>query len=84
MEMHREPNDVVTGGSIFKGAGPLLMDAAALALHRLAPLAHFTHGRFEPVVGALLLAFELHGQAVDDALLERLQATFPARLINKM
>jgi N-acetylglucosamine kinase-like BadF-type ATPase len=69
MEMHREPNDVVTGGSIFKGAGPLLMDAAALALHRLAPLARFTHGRFEPVVGALLLAFELHGQAVDDALL---------------
>lgn len=84
MDMHRAAHEVVTGGSIFKGAGPLLMDAATLALHRLAPLARFVRGQFEPVVGALLLAFELHGHNVDDPLLARLRATLPARLINEM
>jgi N-acetylglucosamine kinase-like BadF-type ATPase len=82
MEMHRDRCEVVTGGSIFKGAGPLLMDAANLALHRLAPLACFTRARVEPVVGALLLAFELHGRSVDDALLANMHATLPAQLFN--
>jgi N-acetylglucosamine kinase-like BadF-type ATPase len=80
MQMHREPCEVVTGGSIFKGVGPLLMDAANLALHRLAPLAFFTRAKVEPVVGALQLAFELHGREVDDALLATLYATLPASL----
>jgi N-acetylglucosamine kinase-like BadF-type ATPase len=83
MEMYREPCDIVTGGSIFKGAGPLLMDAAALALHRLAPWARFTRAAVEPVVGALLLAFELHGGTVDAALLSRLHETLPAQLLNR-
>jgi N-acetylglucosamine kinase-like BadF-type ATPase len=83
MQMHRETCEVATGGSIFKGAGPLLMDAANLALHRLAPLAHFTHATVEPVVGALLLAFELHGQTVDEALLARLHDTLPKQLVNE-
>jgi N-acetylglucosamine kinase-like BadF-type ATPase len=82
MQMHREPCEVVTGGSIFKAVGPLLMDAANLALHRLAPLAFFTKAEVEPVVGALLLAFELHGREVDDALLANLRATLPAHLLN--
>jgi N-acetylglucosamine kinase-like BadF-type ATPase len=82
MDMHREPCEVVTGGSIFKGVGPLLMDAASLALHRLAPPAFFTRAKVEPVVGALLLAFELHGREVDDALLANLHATLPASLFN--
>jgi N-acetylglucosamine kinase-like BadF-type ATPase len=82
MEMHREPCEVVSGGSIFKGAGPLLMDAATLALHRLAPSAFFTRAKVEPVVGALLLAFELHGRAADAALLANLHATLPAHLVN--
>jgi N-acetylglucosamine kinase-like BadF-type ATPase len=83
MEMHREPCEVVTGGSIFKAVGPLLMDAAAMALHRLAPLAFFTRAKVEPVVGALLLAFELHGREADEALLANLHATLPARLFNQ-
>jgi len=83
MGMHHEPYEVVTGGSIFKGVGPLLMDAASLALHYLAPLAHFTRARVEPVVGALLLAFELHGRAVGDALLAQLHDTLPESLVNQ-
>jgi N-acetylglucosamine kinase-like BadF-type ATPase len=83
MEMHHDACEVVTGGSIFKGAGPLLMDAANLALHRLAPLAFFTHAKVEPVVGALLLAYELHGHEADDALLANLHATLPAHLLNQ-
>jgi N-acetylglucosamine kinase-like BadF-type ATPase len=83
MEMQHEPCAVATGGSIFKGSGPLLMDAANLALHRLAPLANFTRATVEPVVGALLLAFELHGLVPDEALLARLHETLPERLINQ-
>jgi hypothetical protein len=33
--------------------------------------------RFEPVVGALLLAFEAAGIAIDESLLERLAPTLP-------
>ncbi len=58
-----------------RGSAPLLMDAANLALHRLAPLANFTRATVEPVVGALLLAFELHGQVPDDGQLARLHET---------
>jgi hypothetical protein len=58
------------------------MDAANLALHRLAPLAFFTRAKVEPVVGALLLAFELHGREVDEALLANLHATMPVHLFN--
>ena len=83
MEMQHERCEVVTGGSIFKADGPLLMDAANLALHRLAPLAFFTRAKVEPVVGALLLAFELHGRAADEALLANLHATLPAHLLNQ-
>jgi N-acetylglucosamine kinase-like BadF-type ATPase len=82
VDLHREPCEVVTGGSIFKGVGPLLMDAANLSLHRLAPLAGFTHATVEPVVGALLLAFDLHGQTVDASVLARLHETLPAQLFN--
>lgn len=82
LNMHREPCEVVTGGSVFKGVGPLLIDAATLALHRLAPLAAFMRPRVEPVVGALLLAIELHGWLADPALLARLHETLPARLVN--
>mgnify|MGYP001431429155 CR=1 FL=1 len=67
MQMHREACNVVTGGSIFKAVGPLLMDSANLALHRIAPLARFTRARVEPVVGALMLAYDLHGYSVDEA-----------------
>jgi N-acetylglucosamine kinase-like BadF-type ATPase len=80
LDMHRGPCEVVTGGSIFKGVGPLLLDAANLSLHRLAPLARFTRATVEPVVGALLLAIELHGQTVDSKLMARLHETMPAHL----
>jgi N-acetylglucosamine kinase-like BadF-type ATPase len=81
LELQREPCEVVTGGSVFKGAGPLLLDAATLALHRLAPLAQFTHAAIEPVVGALLLAIELHSRPIAAHLLARLRATLPKQLI---
>ena len=83
VEMQREPCEVVTGGSVFKGVGPLLIDAATLALHRLAPLAAFVRPSVEPVVGALLLAFELHGRPVDAELLAQLHETLPDHLIER-
>lgn len=81
MDMQEVACEVVTGGSIFKGVGPLLMDSAILALHKIAPQAFFTRATIEPVVGALLLAFELHGRPVDAALLEQLHQTLPEHLV---
>jgi N-acetylglucosamine kinase-like BadF-type ATPase len=76
-----EPCEVVTGGSVFKGVGPLLLDAATLALHRLAPRAAFTRALIEPVVGALLLAIEQHRQPITPPMLARLRATLPEQLV---
>lgn len=76
-----EACEVVTGGSIFKGAGPLLLDAARLALHRLIPLAEFRRAGVEPVVGALLLAIELDHPAIPPQMLARMRASLPEQLV---
>jgi len=76
-----EPYEVVTGGSVFKGVGPLLLDAATLALHRQAPRAGFTRAVIEPVVGALLLAIELHRQPIAPLMWACLRATLPKQLV---
>lgn len=71
LHMQREAFEVVTAGSVFKGASPVLKDALATALHRHCPDAQLVMPRYEPVVGALLLAMDQHG-TMDAAFYERL------------
>lgn len=76
MGMHQEAHTVVAGGSLFKGRGPLLFDAASAALHRIAPYSSFAKMRVVPAVGAVLLACDLHGLSVQlDSLYQELPAS---------
>ena len=70
--------DVVMAGSVFKGNSPILKDALALSLHRHCPDANLVMPLYEPVVGALLLAFDTDC-TIDAPLYERLNTSL-ARL----
>src|SRR5574338_920214 len=47
-EMRDLEFEVVLAGSVFKGVGPLLVDAITLDIHRTAPYAKIVRARFEP------------------------------------
>lgn len=70
--------DVVLAGSVFKGQGPLLVDTVTQQIHRMAPHASIVRARFEPAVGALLLAYDALGIAADASVMQRLEGTVPA------
>lgn len=75
-----EEVEVVLAGSTWKGNNPLLVDAFRLEVHRVAPRARLIRPRFEPVVGAWLLALERAGLEATDSVCERLAATMPPDL----
>ena len=56
---------------------PLLREALISRVRSLAPDAQPLLSRFEPAVGALLLALEAAGIVVDESLRARLTATLP-------
>lgn len=69
--------DVVLAGSVFKGAGPLLVDTITQEIHRVAPLACIVRARFEPVVGSVLLAYDALNIPVTEEMYARLAETVP-------
>lgn len=76
--------EVVMAGSTWKGESPLMIDAFRLAVHRVAPKARLVRQRYEPVVGAWLLAVEQLGLEVTPAVYTTLEQTMPAALaVNK-
>jgi N-acetylglucosamine kinase-like BadF-type ATPase len=72
--------EVVLGGSVYKGKGPLLLDTIRADIHKDYPGVQVTKPRYEPVVGSALLALEAIGVLVDAAVMERLDGTLPSRL----
>lgn len=60
--------DVVMAGSVFRGASPHLIDALKAAVADVCPRARCVRPAFEPVVGALFLAYDAGGQAVQPIL----------------
>ena len=69
--------DVVLSGSLLKGRGPLLVDTITQAIHRVAPLARIVPARFEPAVGAVLLAYDALGLIADEVIYNNLAVTCP-------
>ncbi len=67
---------VLTGG-VLRHPGRLLRDALTVRVRAHAPGACPIAARFEPAVGALLLALEAADIGIDEALLERLTSTLP-------
>jgi N-acetylglucosamine kinase-like BadF-type ATPase len=64
--------EIVLGGSIFKGRGDLMLNTIDRLVHEVAPEARIVRPHHEPVVGAVLLALEAIGVAVDEALQQAL------------
>ncbi|MGQ9554965.1 MAG: N-acetylglucosamine kinase [Anaerolineae bacterium] len=69
--------DVVLSGSVFKGKGPLLIDTITQAVHRVAPRAQIVRLRYEPAVGAVLLAYDNLGISVSEEMYQNLAQTTP-------
>jgi N-acetylglucosamine kinase-like BadF-type ATPase len=75
--------EVVLGGSVFKGRGPLLVDTVIQVVHRVAPQAAIVRPEFEPVVGAVFLALESLGVEVDEAIYSNVRASLPDELMSE-
>lgn len=71
---------VVLGGGVFKGEGPLLLDTVTQAVHRTAPRATIVRAEFEPVVGAVFLALESMGIEVSRDIRANVRASLPREL----
>lgn len=68
------PVPVAPIGGVFR-AGALVLDPMMEQVHRQFPNATVHPPRFEPAIGALLLALRALGQPIDEALLARIEAT---------
>ena len=77
-----EQTDVEVGlaGGVFKGKGSLLVETITNNIHQVAPAAQILKTRYEPVVGAALLALENANISVDTSLYRNLNESLPENL----
>lgn len=75
--MLQDEFDVVLAGSVFKGQGPLLIDTISMAIREAAPHARVHRSWFEPVVGAILLAYDALHLPVSKTMYDCLAASCP-------
>ncbi len=68
---------LVLAGGVFRHACGTLVDSLVERVRATAPDTWAVHSRYEPVIGALLLALEETGVAIDEPLLTRLALTLP-------
>jgi len=80
LHLEREPIKVVLGGSVFKAKGPLLLDFIRAELHSYTPVAKTVLPKYEPVVGALLIAFDNYAKSQTSDILSNIDATLPKHL----
>jgi N-acetylglucosamine kinase-like BadF-type ATPase len=71
------PFTLILNGGIFRHRGNVLVDAILNRVRQNAPDVAVVRSAYEPVIGALLLAFETAGISVTPALIERLDRTLP-------
>lgn len=70
--------EVVLGGSVFAGAGPLLMETIAARVRRAAPRARIVRPEFPPAVGAVFQALRSLGIEIDERIRANARTTRPA------
>ena len=68
---------VVLAGGVLRHPSQFLADCLIERVRTKSPEVRPIYSRFEPVVGALVLALEAAGQVIDEALLSRLVPTLP-------
>jgi N-acetylglucosamine kinase-like BadF-type ATPase len=67
--------EIVLSGGIFKARSPLLRDILEKDVHAVVPGARFIEARYEPVVGAALLAFEHNGVSLDATIKSNIESS---------
>lgn len=80
LDLQHDEIEVVLAGSVFKGKGPLMLDVVNSTIHAVAPKAKAVTPKYEPVVGALIIALEKMGIAFGGDVAERLDASVPEEL----
>jgi N-acetylglucosamine kinase-like BadF-type ATPase len=75
--IERRPFTLVLAGGVLRHPAPLLGAALVARVRTASPEVRVVNSRFEPAVGALLLALEAAGVAVDDQLIARMLPTLP-------
>lgn len=78
--LERDPIEIVLAGSVFKGKGPLMLDTVNGTIHAVAPKAKIVTPKYEPVVGALILALERSGIPFKGKVARNLDASVPDEL----
>lgn len=73
------PFTLVLNGGVFRHEGRAMLDAVAARVAQRAPGVKLVRSRHEPVIGALLQAFDTSGYAITPDLIERLDRTMPPR-----
>ncbi len=79
--LEQEEVEVVLAGGVFKGKGSLLLDTVLDVVCQVAPKARIVRPRYEPVVGAALLALEAMGICVNHQHYLNLESTLPIFLM---
>jgi N-acetylglucosamine kinase-like BadF-type ATPase len=75
--IEQTPFTLVLAGGVLRHPSQLLDEALIARVWSAAPSARVVASRFEPAVGALFLALEAAGVAIDEPLLARLAPTLP-------
>ncbi len=73
--------EVVLGGSVLNGVGPLLTETIAARVQRVAPRARIIRPEFHPVVGAVFQALRSLGVDIGERIFANVRTTLPAELI---
>lgn len=71
------PFTLVLAGGVLRADAPLLAESIVERVRLASPEVHPVRSRFEPAVGALLVALEAAGASADAPLLEHLVASLP-------
>ena len=75
--IERTPFTLVLAGGVLRHPSRLLHDSLIARVRTTSPDVQAVNSRFEPVVGALLLALESAHSVIDTALITRLTASLP-------
>ncbi len=78
VEIVDAPFRLVLAGGVLRHPARLLAATLTERVRAIAPYVQVVESRFEPAVGALFLALEQAGVAIDGALLARMTPTLPA------
>jgi N-acetylglucosamine kinase-like BadF-type ATPase len=80
LDMTRSKLDIYCTGGVFK-AGPILLNPFREELRRNVPSFVLRRPRFEPVIGAFVLALKEHGVAMRGATLKNLKSSYARRTL---